>query len=844
MLQYKLAKTATALVLGASVLTTSVVHSGAEASAKTTYKVTKNGILVNAKTNKFIKGYKSFNGVLFKDGKSFTGIYNKRYYKIGVKATGTYKGAYYVKGVKKVTTGTYAGAYYVKGIKKVATGTYAGAYYVKGIKKVTTGTYENAYYVKGKKVVDTGLYKDKFYKDGVLNVGLALFNEKYYFDADLANDTYLDNGVEKAFEGGLVVGPKVKSLETVNAKQIKITFNRSIDASTIIGEANRLKNITVTKVGSSTLTDLTAEVSADKKSVIITASSGTIFSGSYAVEVTDQVETTTKEKFAANTQIVRVDDKTAPTYVDFTKQNASTFVFNFSEPINDLGLIVLKYTDGSSIQVPADNITIEGSSIKIVLPSTVTAGKDIKVAFTGLTDYATNILETPFSVTIQKGEKDGVAPGVTSVTPINAKKFTIKFSEGVQEFDKTDLAISGSNASIKTITQDKTDKTKYMVELNSAVSGLVNVSIADKSYTDLSGEAGKAFNQIINFVADTVKPTVTASLSMDKDDKQVLTLTTSEDTTLVASGTIILPAKAVKNYVTATGNIKFEAADLTPVPGSSTQYTIALSKLKFEDKALEKDTTYTVDLIANVFADVADNQNTAKKSAFSFTRGEDKDNAKPVITDKQVTVVDNDTFTVDFGTDVAMDNSTIVHKDNYYVAGAIVDSVTLNANGVATVKLVSGSNNYSGNRTVKIKGIKALNGNTMDDFVTTKSFNENVKPTISSAKVSKIVKATPADSNNPANPGSTTVIVTFSEAVKVNNDTTYKLTIGGKEVTGTVASVSKTTTANKEVTLTINKELTTTDFTSGVILTSDDYQIVDEANNKADIADNGIVVTL
>ncbi|WP_397537117.1 hypothetical protein [Rummeliibacillus pycnus] len=831
MLHFKLAKTATALLLGASVLTTSVIVPGADASAKTTYKMTKSGTLVNAKTNKLIKGYKSYYGVLFKDGKSFTGVYNKSYYKNGVKATGTYKGAYYVKGVKKVTTGTYAGAYYLNGVKKITTGTYSGAYYVKGVKKVTTGTYENAYYVKGKKVVDTGLYEDKFYKDGVLNVGLALFNEKYYFDADLANDTYLDNEVEKAFEGGLVVGPKVKSLEAMNAKQIKITFNRSVDASTIIGASNTLKNITVTKVGSTTLPDLTAELSTDKKSVIITAGSGSIFTGSNVVEVTDKVETTTKEKFAANTQIVKVDDKTAPTYVDFTKQNASTFVFNFSEPINDKGFVALKYADGSSIQVPSDNITVEGSSIKVVLPSTVVAGKDIKVSFTGLTDFATNILETPFSVTIQKGEKDGVAPQVTSVTPINAKKFEIKFSEEVQEFDKTDLLISGSNSNIKSITKDKTDKTKYIVELNSAISGLVNVAIADKSYSDLSGEAGKGFNQIINFVADTVKPTVTASLSIDKDDKQVLTFTTSEDTTLVASGTITLPAKAVKNYVTTTGNIKFAASDLTPVPSSSTQYTIALSKLKFEDKALEKDTTYTVDLIANVFADVADNKNAAKKSAFLFTRGEDKDNSKLVLTDKQVTVVDNDTFTVDFGTDVALDNSTVVNKDNYYVAGATIDSVTLNASGVATVKLVSGSNNYSGNRTVKVKGIKTLNGNMMDDFVTTKSFNENVKPTITSAKVSKIV-------------GSTTVIVTFNEEVKVNNDTTYKVNIGGKEVTGTVASLSKTTTGSKEVTLTINKELTTTDFASGVTLTSDDYQIVDEANNKADITDNGIVVTL
>ncbi|RIJ69385.1 hypothetical protein D1606_01065 [Rummeliibacillus sp. POC4] len=857
----KITKTATALIVGASVLTSSVIGSGENAFAKTTYTITEKGILVDAQTNQIIKGYKSYNGILYKNGKAFTGIYKKKYYKTGVKKTGTYKGSYYVKGVYKVTTGTYAGAYYVNGVKKVKTGTYAdayyvngvkkvetgtyaGAYYVNGVKKVETGTYENAYYVKGKKVVETGLYKDQFYKDGVLNVGLAFFDDKYYFNATLANDTYLDNGVEKAFENGQVVDPKVKSVESLNAKQIKITFNRSVDASTIIGEENTLKNINITKVGSVASTGLTAELSEDKKSLIITAESGSTFSGSYVVEVTDQVKTTTNEKFTADSQIIKAEDKVAPTYVNFTKENATTFAFNFSEPINDKGFVVLKYADGTSIQVPSENITVEGSSIKVVLPSTVSTGKDVVVSFTGLTDFGANILETPFSVSIQKGEKDGVAPEVTSVTPINAKKFEIQFSEEVQEFDKTDLTLSGANSSIKSVTKDKNDKTKYIVELNSAVSGLVTMTIPDQSYSDLSGEVGKAFSQVLNFVADTVKPTVTSTVSMDQNDKQVLVLTTSEETSLIASGTITLPAIAVKNYVTTTGNIKFAASDLTPVSGSSTQYTIPLSKVKFEDKALEKGTTYTLDLVENIFADVANNKNAAKKSAFTFTRDEDKDNSKPSLTDDQVKVIDNDTFTVDFGTEIAFDNSTIVDKNNYFVAGAIIDSVTLNANGVATVKLVPGSNNYSGNRTVKIKGIKAQNGNTMDDFSTIKLFNENVKPTLISAKISNITQATAADSTNPATPGSTTIVLTFNESVKVNNDTTYKVNIGGIEATGTVASISKTAYSSNEVTLTINKELTITDLANGITLSSNDYQIVDEANNKADIGTNGIVVTL
>ncbi len=635
--------------------------------------------------------------------------------------------------------------------------------------------------------------------------------------------------------------------------------------------------------------------------------------------VTDSVKTTAGDKVEASTKLVKVEDKVAPTYVGFTKENASTFVFNFSEPINDKGSIVFKNADGSILTVPSSDITVDGSSIKVVLPASVEAGKDITVSFAGLTDFATNILETPFSVTIQKGAKDGVAPEVSSLTPVNAKKFTIKFSEEVQGFDVADLTVA--NSSVKSVTQDKTDKTKYVVELDTAVSGLTKVDVST-DYADLTGEPGKAFTQLVDFTADTVKPTATAAISVNKDGNQVLTFTTSEDTTKAVSGTVTLPAKAVKNFVTTTGTLTFDASKLVPVTGSSTQYTVALADVKFTPASgsaadLVKDTTYTVDLVADVFADVTGNKNEAKTAAFSFTRGADKDASKPVLTAGNITVVDNDTFTVDFGTSVELDNSTVVNKANYYVAGATIDSVTLDGSGKATVKLVSGSNNYTGNRTVKVTGVKATNGNVMDDFTTTKSFNENVKPTVQSAKVTNVVKATDAVTevkatavssdetlatatydgtqngsavytyNNTtsaweytsgdvisglnvasavgatlaggeqvtvtttggvagasATAGTTTITLTLSEEVKVSANQDYKVYIAGKEVSGTVASVTANPTASKTVTVSVNKELTSTDIANGVTLVSDDYKLVDTATNTADIASTGIKVTL
>lgn len=197
MVNFKLFKSLTATILGASILTTAVVVPGGDSSAKVIYKLTSKGILVNSKTSKVVNGYKYYKGKLYKDGKKLTGFYKKKYYLNGVKATGTYKSAYYYKGVKKVTTGLYNGYYYKNGVK--ATGTYKGAYYVKGIKKVTTG-----------------LYKGKFYKEGTLNVGLAMFKGKYYFNATLANGLITDaNGNAKSYKKGLVVTYTVNPVATV-----------------------------------------------------------------------------------------------------------------------------------------------------------------------------------------------------------------------------------------------------------------------------------------------------------------------------------------------------------------------------------------------------------------------------------------------------------------------------------------------------------------------------------------------------------------------------------------------------------------------------------------------------
>ncbi|MEB7773224.1 hypothetical protein [Kurthia gibsonii] len=410
MSNFKLVKTAAALALGASVVTSAVATTDASAASK--YKI-KSGKLVYAKSGKVVKGYVTYKSTVYKNGKKLTGLKGKTYYKAGKKATGTYKGAYYVKGVKKVTTGTYNKAYYVKGVKKVttgiynkkyykygkvATGTYKGAYYVKGIKKVTTGTYNGAYYVKGYKKVTTGLYNERLYQAGKLskgyalyksilykdsyhNEGLALFEGKLYdgvslnkglelFEGKLYNGSVLSTGFVKhdekfynngelangEFDGveykdGVVVKYEVKEAKAINAEELQVVFAQPV----VNGDV--AENYEVTINGDKTpLTDSNSDIVVSEDGTVATIRLVGFTSGKFkagdkiSIQVADGVKTKNGkkiERFASETVAFAA---VAPKLVNAQLDNGKThLVVTFDQPVQAANTNTLVKIDGYTI---------------------------------------------------------------------------------------------------------------------------------------------------------------------------------------------------------------------------------------------------------------------------------------------------------------------------------------------------------------------------------------------------------------------------------------------------------------------------------------------------------------
>ncbi|MGE7919916.1 hypothetical protein ACQKM9_13415 [Viridibacillus sp. NPDC093762] len=283
---YKFVKSLTSLVLGATLLTSAVVVpiNSAEAAGSSSYKITK-GKLVSKSTSKIVKGIKTFNGKVYKDGKLLTGIKSGLYYKKGIKSTGWYKGKWYEKGKALTGFGKNTGKLYING--KLAMGNwYKGKWYENG--KALTGLGKNTgdLYVNG--VINTGkyLYKNKLYDGAVLNKGLKLYRDKLYsgaalnqglilfegklyngsafnqgltlFESKLYNNTELNVGIVKyggkwysgsSLASGTITTPDGKTIQVENGVESGSSSGNNGGTSDHAPTASSVKIVGVAKVG-------------------------------------------------------------------------------------------------------------------------------------------------------------------------------------------------------------------------------------------------------------------------------------------------------------------------------------------------------------------------------------------------------------------------------------------------------------------------------------------------------------------------------------------------------------------------------------------------------------------
>ncbi|MGE7922828.1 hypothetical protein ACQKND_06555 [Viridibacillus arvi] len=884
----KLVKSATAFVIGAAVLTGSFAAAGSDtafAKSSTSVKVS-NGKLVYKSTGKVVKGYKTYNKALYKDGKKLTGLYKKTYYKAGKKATGTYKSVYYKAGkaftgvtnktyykAGKKATGTYKNVYYKSGkaytgvvnktyykAGKKATGLYKGVYYKTG--KAATGIYKDQLYISGNLSKGLELYKDQLYKDASLNKGLALykdqlykdavlnkgfikFEDKFYFDAALANGTYVDaDNVERAVENGIEVGAKVKAVEAINATEVKITFNKKVQASDVItsGTPDLVKaaNVAITAVDGQIYNAGTTTAKLSENGRELTLTSVTAFEGRYKV-VVENVRDAKEEKIEKFDSVITIaKDTTAPSIASTEKVNAVKTTVNFSEPLSDKGTWTFKFSDGTAVPaglVTASGLSTDKKSLDLTFAGTpeqlaTYAGKTVVATVVGALDGANNIINpNPSTVSFTIGQKDGVAPTAT-VTAKDDATLVVNFSEEVQGFatatssEAETRVLVAAGTGLKTvkatkIEQDSTDKNKYYVTLDQSAldavdSAVANVTVKATGVTDLSGQAMAAdHTQIVTISKDTVAPKFVSSKIETIAGLSYLTLTFDKDLKSASPIAVDGNATSYKDYVTDSKALGLGAQTIV----NKKSVRVALADTTFNSNPLVTGTKYNFNIIATDATAVGNN---SASTPVEFTFGGTVSSDTPKV--NTAIKASNKTVTVTF--DTALDGATATNAANYKIAGTTVTNATLDTTK-KVVTLTLGTTEHTGNQAINITGVKSADGIVMEAYNNFILLNENVAPTVKLAKVLT----------------TKTIEVTLSEdllASTVTGATTNDFVVKSGSTILAYATVTAGTSADKVV-ITLDADLTTAQLNTALTLEVKAADLTDAAGNKVTAA-TGITI--
>lgn len=572
---------------------------------------------------------------------------------------------------------------------------------------------------------------------------------------------------------------KVESVSAINSSQIKVQFSEAMDKATLIDPSGNLIGVTFAPVGTAeAVADATstASLSADGKTLTITAPAGDFFNGLYTIDFATSIEVKDGSKaLEAYSTTFTVNDTTAPSFTKVEQTGVNKYRVFFSEPLSAQGTYSFKYADTNTALALGD-VTVTPTLTKGFVDLTITGatlpGKTITGTVIGALDGKGTVqAPNPATFTIKSANADGVAPKVQSIVAESKSKFTVKFSEQV-DLAIADILVNGTALASGTasLVQDTTDKTKYTVTLNTALTNNINTIEVLKSVTDLSGEVlhpTTNYSQQVQFAADKVAPKlVSSTVKKDETDgKEYLHLVFDEKVTVSAISDA--SAKLVdKDGYTSTGTLAVAAGDIKTVGTAGKEVKIELAAVTFEGTALGSTNAgnkFTFNLTS-----VEDGvQNEIAPVTVSFTRGTDAGGAIAAQTVASVSKTSPTKVTVTFNEDV--DVATANNVANYSIQGLTILKAEAQSSNKKQVVLTlkENENTLTGTRAITVKNVKSTLGKAMTStYNNTIALDENVVPTF-------IAKQTT----------DTTITLSFSEDVIGDNAEDFEVFVNGVKAT-------------------------------------------------------------
>lgn len=551
----------------------------------------------------------------------------------------------------------------------------------------------------------------------------------------IINDAVIINVVEPT--------ASVSSAEIMNSTQIKVVFDSPIDAGTVIRSDGTLNEDSITLTLKSNAKGvmaekpgkLTAELSDDKKTLIITASNR--FEGEYDISFTGNIKTTGGISVTEYYKLMKYSDTIPPAIKECVLDDTGmVMTIVFSEPMDFSGLkvsnaSVLPGQSSTSIdKVTASILTNKNNYIassdrkSLTINLSNIAPTDFNKVFTvvlsGIKDISGNLPENAYLIAYLRTDNT-TKPQAKLISMVRTGYYTLTatFDRSIQ-YAGYATVLNGSIMS-GTVDESNPKKVNYtLTEADAAKTGIQTVTLTGwQSYNVNPSEAYQQKTISVSFAIDKTSPVL---VSTDFDVQTgVLTLTYNKEVTL-SSNTGVFDATLVtvndeirpNNNITYTKLssddpkvIKLKLSNMTYYGN----YTFILDKGfamdKFKNYALEKTIT-----ISNV-----DGANLELPGPYSIT---------------QSTSNPSEIY-LEFAN--MLDVSSAQNVNNYTIPGVTIINAkvvknTKNDGATVVLTVADGSIEISLERPIKISGVKSYSGvyGPITDFSTTVYLKDNKKP--------------------------------------------------------------------------------------------------------------------
>ncbi|MFJ6207954.1 S-layer homology domain-containing protein [Lysinibacillus sp. NPDC092081] len=581
---------------------------------------------------------------------------------------------------------------------------------------------------------------------------------------------------------------KVQSIEGINASQIKVVFNQAIDPLSVLKADGKLQENVVAFSNVDTLRALSVvktEISTDKKSVIFTMNEPLKGTHRYVFNNIKSEKGTVLQKVDAS--FVIAGDTQAPTILGTTQgKNSSIVKVQFSKPMAAFPNERIQFTlpNGTkvanvvgSIEQNTTEATFDLSAATVngiyLAPSTA-----IQITFVGAADLAGNIISPSSStVTVKKGDKDGVPPTLSSVTQTGPNTFQLLFSEEIQPLYSYDLSVKNGQTSISVNNVEKDPKNGRLfnvtVDPRSSLQGFTTIETAPgRLITDLSGETA-TFSTVYNFIRDDKAPALMNSDIVYEDSVEYLQLTFDKPVQLGANAKASFTGKFMNNYILYEVS-RGPQSDIQIVKDQPTKLRVKMSGLlgSYDTKGALYEGKLNLFNVTNLYGvPVYEVQN------IKFTRNGDLNinSNKLALTQYNAiqtsatdpSIKDNNIVYLNFNYPV--DPSLAQNVQNYSIDNAQVESAVVEGSNLNRIKLTlkKDSNYYNGQRSFTIKGLRAANSmESFDEVRTSINLKENIAPKVTNVYVSN----------------QKTIELTFSEPVTKVNSTDFNVVVSGLSI--------------------------------------------------------------